>query len=103
MSKLINRTEINDNIIDTSYQKEMKNKSYFFKRMSNYTFKYHVYAYIIEDIFDNIDSNITIEKASQKYIHLKIKCEQSINCTEENIRNLIIKEMNNRVIDFFII
>ena len=95
VSKLINRTEIIGNITDTSYQKEMKNKSYFFKKMSNYTFKYHVYAYIIEDIFDNIDSKITIEKASQKYIHLKIKCEQSINCTVENIRNLIIKEMNN--------
>ena len=108
VNKLMNRIKIKENISDENYTEEIEieNKIYFFKRMSKYDFNSSVYAYIIKDIFDDIISNINVQMATQKYIHLKIECKKDENCTTDNIKGMdgkIIKEINksglNKTVD----
>ena len=92
VKKMLNKKEIKENIIINN-TKEINNKIYFYKRMSKFNFKNSVYAYIIEDIFDENDIGIVVGSLTQKYIHLKIICQDYSNCTKQNITETLIEEI----------
>ena len=99
VEKLMNKVDIPSNIINKKYSEQIDNEIYFFKKMAKYNYKNSVFAYIIEDIFEDINSNISVKMMTQKYIFLKIICKNNISCTKDNIMTKIINEINNSGLD----
>ena len=57
------------------------------------------FTYIIEDIFNDINSNITFSLFTQKYMHLIFICKNETNCTNENILEKVIFLFNKTGLD----
>ena len=98
LQKIMNRREINvsKTINNTGI---VNNKIYFYKKMSTYNYNTSVYAYIIEDIFNDHNNEIFVEPMTQKFIYLKIVCKKSSNCSKTNITETLIKEIKKRGLD----
>lgn len=93
--KLMKKTNINNNYTNGNFSKELKGITYLYKKFSNHSYKSSVYLSIIQDIFEDVNSNITVQKMSQSSIFLKIICK-NINCDKENIIDNIIKEIDDK-------
>ena len=93
VEKLINRKEIQRNITNEDYNEAIGNNNYFYKRISTFNHISNVFSKIIEDIFEDINNNISVKLMTQKHIHLKIICKKG-DCTKENILKRVINEID---------
>ena len=98
VEKLMNKKEIKGNIT-YNYTEKTNNKTYIYKRMSKYNYRSCVFTYIIEDIFNDINSNITFSLSTQKYMHLIFICKNETNCTNKNILEKVIFLFNKTELD----
>ena len=95
VEKLMNKNTIELNKTNYNYHDEINNKIYFYKRMSKYNYRSSVFSYIIQDIYDDIDSDINVKIMTQKHIYLKIVCKNQAECNKSNILDKVITQIDN--------
>lgn len=95
VSKLMNKIDISKNYTNEDFSTDLKGTTYLYKKFSNHFYKNAIYLSMIQDIFEDIDSNISVQKMSQTSLFLKIICRNT-NCNKENIINEILKEIESK-------
>ena len=94
LHKLTNRKRMANNSVDKTFSREIRNgNAYLYKIFSDYNYKNSILAYVLKEIVEDIDPNITLEILKQRYIYLRIIYKKNMNYNSKNITKYLSEKI----------